>query len=179
MGQIENTEGIKFQICRKSKSICFSHWIKSLKIVGVKTLPERTESEKLKPVLVYSLKPFKKYSESICLERKFYVLTELFPQLLDGFVWHFVQTFRVPRGWILANLVIPWGLHFLVSREKTITCIAMTFSTDVHALQACFLYVWRVWFYRSGHLFSTEMLHFYRYAVGNHFTFIKNKLIVQ
>lgn len=137
MGQIENTEGIKFQICRKSKSICFSHWIKSLKIVGVKTLPERTESEKLKLVLVYPLKPFKKYSESICLERKFYILTELFPQLMDGFVWHFVQTFRVPRGWILANLVIPWGLHFLVSREKTITCIAMTFSTDVHALQAC------------------------------------------
>lgn len=58
MGQIENTEGIKFQICRKSKSICFSHWIKSLKIVGVKTLPERTESEKLKLVLVYPLKPF-------------------------------------------------------------------------------------------------------------------------
>ncbi len=31
-----------------------------------------------------------------------------YQQLLDGLPWHFVQTFMVPKGWILLTLVIPW-----------------------------------------------------------------------
>lgn len=137
MGQIENTEGIKFQICRKSKSICFSLWIKSLKIVGVKTLPERTESEKLKLVLVYPLKPFKKIFR-----------INMFGEKILYFDWIISTTFGWVRVTFRSDIQGPQRMNsgesgdplrftFFGFERKTITCIAMTFSTDVHALQAC------------------------------------------
>ncbi len=36
------------------------------------------------------------------------VQTEICQQLLDGLLWDLVQTFMVPRGWILMTLVITW-----------------------------------------------------------------------
>lgn len=34
--------------------------------------------------------------------------TEIFHQLWDGLPWNFVQTFMVPKVWMLLTLVIPW-----------------------------------------------------------------------